>query len=478
MVCHLGFWLRQFSYLMPKVQMPHLVASGVVTLVAAVSLPVWGFGFILGDDFVHLHSHAAPFYEVYKKVFMPVTYVFYDVTKALFGLDTARPYHALNWFFHVGNTALVFFLTKRILGNLVAATLAAAVFGLHPLQVEAVAWISGFKEVLSAFWFLSAFYCFIEQQHRPRLAYATLALCALAFFTKSTTVFLPALFILWNRRQAWWFWAVLGGLIACTIAVAVMLQTDLGYSAEQASLLQRPILVLDSLSFYLSRFVLPQRLSIDLARPPSAVVENLSALMLFAEALFFAGAAYLLSTAKLPLIGKLGAALFLLALFPVLGALPFVHQHISTVASRYAYLAVLGGAWILVATLSAKPAYAGASLWIAFLIFQTHSILPTWKNDRSVFEYSVQQNPGGWFSHFQLAQWEQSSGQTDAALEHYRLSAQNAPSRPEPRLAVARLLRDRGARETALAEYRSLCEDFPGLLNAKWELSQLLETPP
>jgi 4-amino-4-deoxy-L-arabinose transferase-like glycosyltransferase len=201
--------------------------------------------------------------------------------------------------------------------------------------------------VLSGFWFLCAFYCFLQQQDKPRLAYATLVLCALAFLTKSTTVFLPALFLLWNRRQPAWFWLALGALIASTVAVAAFLQSDLGYSSEQTTQLQRPIVVLDSLGFYLSRLVLPQRLSIDLARPPSVVLESISWLLFFAQALFFAGPAYFLSTTKLPILCKMGAALFLLSLLPALGALPFVHQHISTAASRYAYLAVLDGAWIL-----------------------------------------------------------------------------------------------------------------------------------
>lgn len=463
---------------MRKVKLSQLVALAVIGLVATVFLPVLGFGFILGDDFVHLHLHTVPFFEAYKKVFMPVTYAFYDLTKAIFGLDSARPYHALNWLFHAGNTALVFAITRRILNNSAAAALTAAIFGLHPLQVETVAWISGLKEVLSAFWFLCALYCFIQQEEKPRLAYPTLVLCALAFLSKSTTVFLPGVFFLWNRRQPTWFWVSMGGLIAGTIAVAVFLQSDLGYSSEQTTLLQRPLIVLDSLGFYLSRFVWPQRLSIDLARPPSVVLHSLSGLLLFAQALFFAGAAYFLSTTKLPMLCQLGAALFFLALFPVLGALPFVHQHISTVAARYSYLAVLGGAWLLACGVKTRPRYTVACLWISFLVFQTYSILPTWKNDQTVFEYSVRQNPGGWFSHFQLAQWEQTQARSAEALTHYRLAAQNAPSRPEPRLAVARTLRDQGARESALAEYQSLCEDFPGLLNAKWELSQLLETPP
>jgi hypothetical protein len=80
----------------------------------------------------------------------------------LFGLRPAG-HHATSFLLHLINVLLLFWLLYRMTGSMWRSALVAALFAVHPLNVESVAWVSERKNVLSAtFWLLTSFYCWIS----------------------------------------------------------------------------------------------------------------------------------------------------------------------------------------------------------------------------------------------------------------------------------------------------------------------------
>jgi protein O-mannosyl-transferase len=96
---------------------------------------------------------------------------------------------------HLAATGAVYALSRRLLRDPIAAAIAALVFGLHPIHVESVAWVSGVADPLMTAFFVAAFLCYLNfREQRPRRAFwmaASLALYAFAVLTKEPGIVLP-----------------------------------------------------------------------------------------------------------------------------------------------------------------------------------------------------------------------------------------------------------------------------------------------
>lgn len=125
------------------------------------------FEFVLWDDDIHISANKlmhAPSSESLKTLiekpffglYIPVTYSFWLMLAWISGLSSSSPgpdptvFHLANIILHTGNVCLVYALARKLTISSMAALAAALVFALHPLQVEAVAWVSGAKDLLSS----------------------------------------------------------------------------------------------------------------------------------------------------------------------------------------------------------------------------------------------------------------------------------------------------------------------------------------
>lgn len=127
----------------------------------------------------------------------PLTWLSYMVDYELYGLR-AGGYHATNLLFHVLNTLLLFLVLRGMTRAEWPSALAAALFGLHPLHVESVAWISERKDLLSTFFGLLSIAAYAVYALRPSFTrFTTVALClTLGLMAKPMLVTLPLLFLL------------------------------------------------------------------------------------------------------------------------------------------------------------------------------------------------------------------------------------------------------------------------------------------
>ncbi|MEK6302784.1 MAG: tetratricopeptide repeat protein [Acidobacteriota bacterium] len=125
-----------------------------------------------------------------------------------FGVWGASPFgvHLTNIIIHAGNTLLVFWLVRRISGNrLLVSFLAAAIFAVHPIQTDAVTYISGRRDVLFSLFYIASLHAYLSFRKSRSLKHAGLfvGLWVLSLMTKEMAVSLPAVIFVWNFCEAW-----------------------------------------------------------------------------------------------------------------------------------------------------------------------------------------------------------------------------------------------------------------------------------
>jgi hypothetical protein len=191
--------------------------------IAAAFAPSIGYSFVNWDDDLHVTADPlvvghAPLKEHLLTPQLgyptPITVLTYRAEHALFGLDP-RPYHATNVLLHLLSCALVFAIARRLGLGAAGASAATLLFGLHPAVAEPVAWVSGRKDLLAAVFGLGATLVFLRN---PRNLYWILLLFTLGALSKPAVLFLPAVFLVWKRREALRT-ALLMGVIAVPVAV-------------------------------------------------------------------------------------------------------------------------------------------------------------------------------------------------------------------------------------------------------------------
>jgi protein O-mannosyl-transferase len=194
-----------------------LAAFLLVLLVLLVYTQTLDFGFITYDDSFYILENphmrqgvtaaslkwalsdnlAKP--SLTSEYWIPVTNVSRLMDVSLFGFDPAGP-HFVNLAFHAANVLLFFALLVALTGATAPAAFAAALFAVHPLHAESVAWIIERKDVLSQFFALLSLHAYIRfrKDHALRLCAATLAFFVLSILSKPMTVTLPVLMFLLN----------------------------------------------------------------------------------------------------------------------------------------------------------------------------------------------------------------------------------------------------------------------------------------
>lgn len=318
--------------------------------------------------------------------YRPVQWLWYGMETYLSGkpdpnVDRWRPDGQV---FHVGKLALhllcghaVWRLLCRLVVNPWAALLGAVVFLVHPLQVESVVWNADLGPLcaLLTLWAIDAYLTASgalpnshgETAPQRRAVYYLLSLFLLtaALLTKQLALAAPltlaALEFVWLRRgrQALVSLAPWFAVTLCGAVIAKLVQPD-SEVLDLLPLWQRPLIAADSLAFYLQKLAWPSRLSLDYALTPRAVITSGQAYWSWLLPAVTAG--LLLRWNQRAAWGA--AALFVAGLAPSLGLVPFYAQNMSTVADRYAYLALLGPA-LGCAALVAQPRSNARRAWRA-----------------------------------------------------------------------------------------------------------------
>jgi tetratricopeptide (TPR) repeat protein len=451
----------------------------IVVLTFLSFSPVLQSGFLWDDDAVTDNPFLKSVDGLYKIWFTPslmtkeahnwpLAYTAFWIQYQIWGLQPLG-YHLVNLFLHSINVLLIWKIFSRIDNK--SAYFAALLFAVHPVHVEAVAWIIELKDVLSVTFYLSAFLLFMKFHEKRKLA--CYVLCILAFaaalLTKSMTVTLPAAIILWilakNRRMS--FQNILLLSPFAFIAVAVV-WGDVNFAQGREimtfdySLWERVRIASHAVFFYIGKLVFPFHLVTFYPRwnwVQNSLLSYLPALIL---ALVLASLFLMRRYSPAPLFLFL---FYLVTLSPILGFLNFYFMTFSFVADRYQYLASAGLLFLF-----SMGAFRLFHLFIkdkgsAFLVFQILAIAvlsiltfyqtALYKDNETLFKHNVEINPRAWAAHNNLGVEYQNQGKFTLAIQHYTDAVELNPRFMDAHNNLGILLAQDGELDDALDHFQT-----------------------
>jgi protein O-mannosyl-transferase len=460
----------------------------IILATLAAYWPVFSAGFI-PDDPAYVTENpllTAPdglariwFSAQSQPQYVPLVFTTLRIEYAFWGLNPVG-YHVVNVCLHVLNALLVWALLRRL--AVPRAWLAAAVFALHPVQVETVAWVTELKNTESTLFYLlavSAWLDFCAGKSRWFYALAIL-LHLLALFAKTTACTLPAvlLLVLWLKHEpVTWrrvvqtlpFWLLgLGmGLLS------VWWEKHLGNYAPKFHLLggplERLLLAAHALWFYAHKILWPANLAFSYPRWQMDAGDwrqytwlagwlAVAALLWFGRRKFGRGPAAAL-------------IFFAAVLSPMLGFIPLYTFYFSYVADHYQYLACLG-LIVLGLGLAAKffetckadhrLRVALAALLLLMLGAHTWQQAHIYHDRDTLWTDTLKKNPRSWMAHKNLASLRAEQERFDEAEDHYRLAIELNPAEDGLRYDFGNLLARLGRFDDATAQYRQALLIAPG----------------
>jgi len=278
--------------------------------------------------------------------YQPVTIFSYLLEYRFFKLNPFN-YHLTNFILHLLNCVLVFWVIYLFTKSASVACLTAVFFGIHPMQVESVAWVSERKNLLCAFFFLGAmisYLYYLGNTGRLKYYFFCLGLFILALLSKSMAITLPLVLLLLDyctRRKInlavfiekipYFFLSLLLGLVALLGAHL----SKFFYDERVYGLLTKLIGAAYDIVFYLNKLLLPVKLSV--LYPYSEIKHTLP--FIFSFLLVAVLLAAIIKSARYTRKIIFGSGVFLLTIFPVLRSLPLDEV---LVADRYVYLPAIG----------------------------------------------------------------------------------------------------------------------------------------
>jgi tetratricopeptide (TPR) repeat protein len=411
----------------------------------------------------------------------PATWVSHLIDVRLFGMNPGA-HHAVSLALHGANALLLFALLRGLTGARWPAALVAALFAVHPLHVESVAWAAERKDVLSTLFALGAALAYVRGVRRPgggAPKTAVPALFALALLAKPMPLTLPLLLLLLD----WWplgRWspapgAPLSGLLpparlwrekapllllaAVSGSVTWIVQAAAGAMRPAAGipLSARAVNAVVAYARYLRKAFWPDDLAVFYpypsgGHPPADVA--LALLLAVALAAFAIG-----QSRRRPWL-LAGLLWFVVSLVPVIGLVQVGEQ---ALADRYSYLPLVGvlvaAAWALaeVAGRGRRPALASAALSlvaIGLLCTVTARQVGTWRDGVTLFSRALSVSRDNHIAHNNLGNALLAHRRAADALPHFEATIRLDPDSPKGYQNLGRALAQLGRHQEAVGRFR------------------------
>ena len=456
-----------------------VLALALAALALAAFWPATGFDFVNLDDPAYVRDNAfvntglsaenvRRAFRPHENWWLPLLWISYMADAELSGSGPAG-FHRTNVLLHAANVVLLFWFLSRATKSPWTSAFVAALFALHPQRVEAVAWITSRKDVLSGLFFFLALLAYARHAERPSAARMApvAALMLLGLLSKAILIALPLLLLLldfWPLRRAgdpldrreWKSW---GRLIAekgplfllVAVFVAVNLSTHVtgrgGFAGLPAG--ARLALVFPNYWAYVAKFFWPHPLAVVYpvrdAVAPGIAVSALGALVL-------ATLAVLRLRRRMPAL-PVGWLWFLVALLPVIRGL---RLGIASMADRFSYLPSIGLALALAWTLPAvfpsgawrRPVFAtAAALVLAFCAVATRAYLLRWQDSETLFRHALACTRNNYVVALDLAGAYARQNRTAEQIDALRLALDANPACAAAHAELARLMREPHPRE-------------------------------
>jgi hypothetical protein len=476
-----------------------LVLGGLL-VVATLTLyhPVFHYPFANADDDsyisdnIHVEYGFEPdtvrwaFTTFHDANWHPLTWLSHALDCHLYSLDAGK-HHQTNVILHAINALLLFCVLLRATGYVGRSAMVAALFALHPINVESVVWISERKNVLSMLFFLLALGAYRWYALRPRVGrYAVVAiLYAMGLMSKPQVITFPFVLLLWDywplRRMvanneaasgtltpavpAQSFWRLLWEkvpLFALSAASAIVTVKAQGTGGAMSGVLNTYPFVLRlenaivSYVRYIGKAIWPSHLAFMYPHSSFAVwqVSAASLVLLVITAMAVAGRRrrYLL----------VGWFWFLGTLVPMIG---LVQVGAQAMADRYAYLPFVGlfimlcwgiADWAEQRHLSLAWLATPSLLVLLLLTMVAHRQIGYWSDNVTLWAHTVQVTRGNWIAENNLGAALLDKGQMEDAIGHFRSAEAIYPYDPRTYLFIGFYEQKKGNFQQAIEQYQKV----------------------
>ena len=461
------------------------VCGLLICLTAAAFAPVLSNGFLQYDDGTYVERNpniqhglsvstvAWAFTTTRAANWHPLTWLSHALDWSLYGASP-RGHHLSSLVLHAANVVLLFLLLDRMTGALFPSALTAALFAVHPLHVESVAWIAERKDVLSTlFWLLStwAYVAYAEAPGKGRLV-RVVVLMAVGLLAKPMLVTLPLTFLLldaWplERTDLGWRSLLVEKLPLFALSAAAGVTTFFAQRAggAVASLSRFPLEdrvanAIRSYAAYLGKTVWPRGLAAFYPHPTALS----AAAVALAAAMLIAVTAIAVKVRRRHPYVLTGWLWYVVTLLPVIGIVQVGNQGM---ADRYTYVPLIGifvGVSWTVAALTAKAPMRGAIPAVAIVLALgalTHAQAAVWHDSVTLFESALASTPRNATALINLGAGLEARGKKSEAMSRYeealRLDSENRVAHNR----IAGLLAAQGRLDEAAGHYQNVLRGNP-----------------
>lgn len=453
------------------------IDASVALLLSMATLAVYfnvrNYGFVSYDDFSYItgngnikggltwESAKWAFSTMYFTYWHPLTWLSYLIDVNLFGFNPYG-YHVENVCFHVVNSIMLYIFLTGVTGRRAESAVVAAMFALHPINVESVAWVSERKNVLSTFFWLASMAAYAGYVKTPALAgyLAALLLFALGLMAKPMLVTLPFTLLLLD------YWPLgrlsktpAGGdllegkggsvakalylaaekvpffflsLLSCLITLKGQMQWGAVTSLEVLPMKYRLFNVFESYAGYLSKLFWPSRLAVIY---PYVVRSDFFPAATYAAMLITITISAFIARKSRPYL-LMGWLWFLVTLLPVI---QIVQVGSVPTADRFLYVSSVGIMIAVVWYLSDTVGRAGsgkkflapaAALCLATLSVLSFNQTKYWQNSLVLYKHASESVPGNYVALDNYGVELLKIKRVDDAIEKFSLALNYMPTSP------------------------------------------------
>lgn len=458
----------------------------------------------------------------------PVTWISHMLDVQLWGLDSGR-HHLVSLLFHMINTLLLFLTLNRMTGALWRSAFVAALFAVHPVNVESVAWVAERKNVLSTFFWMLTVWSYHQYVENPtRVKYlAMILLFMLGLITKPMLVTLPFVLLLldyWplqriqfapnsisnqarlksagrsdskNRphpldgasasflnlqsRSVWYLIRekiplLVLSAVSCWVTYLVQQGSGAVRSIEAISLTSRVANALVAYVAYIGKMIFPLRLAVFYPYPAVISAWKIAGAGCILGFLFYL--AWKLRT-RHPYI-LVGWFWYIGTLFPVIGLVQIGAQ---AMADRYGYVPLIGlfiaivwsvAGFIKKRSPGTKLIVLTAVLIVCFLGMLTWVQVGYWRNSIELYRHAVKVTRDNYLAHNNLGNALLIQGKNDEAYSAYAEALRIYPDYADAHYNIGRLLDTGGKLDAAIIHYEAAIKVNPRFKKAYYNLGNVL----
>jgi len=483
-----------------------LIGLSLTILVLATFYPVRQFDFITYDDRVYVTGNERVQEGLSRKGLVwafcateagfwhPLTWLSLMIDSHLYRLNPSG-YHWTNLLLHLAVTLSIFLVLRSMTGAVWRSAFVAALFAVHPLNVEPVSWVAARKDVLSAFFWILTLAAYGYYAKGPALSRygIVVAVFSLGLMAKPALVTIPFILILmdfWPLGRLRWekrvrpaqpspaFCAETINLPRAfaekipLIVLSVLVGLVTVYSEQKIGALKsldaypldvRMTNALVSYLLYIGKLLWPVNLAVHYPHPGAWGLGTVAGTAVALIGISFFALRRLFASPYL----AVGWLWYLTALLPVIG---FIQIGSHAMADRYAYIPSIGLfimiSWGSAELVSLRPKIRGvlvaaAVISVLLLAVVSSRQLQHWENAVTVFRRAVSVAPENALAQNNLGAALARRGDAAGALEHYRQALRIQPRYPEAFFNMGAALADLGRFEEALSYYRRVLEEKP-----------------